>query len=178
MKRISHKLWMESVIGHDLTVPEAHELFDNSEREKYKRDEKLFDEGEEATSFFLIVSGDVAIEKRDENGRVVLISTLGPGSVIGEMSLLTRERRSASARVQTDEATLLTVDWAKLHSLLERNSQVGYKVVLALARLLAHRLKRINIKVAELTNHSSGIEGTKIEEFAKFKQKLFQDWSF
>ncbi len=174
---VNHRLWMTSVIGKELTDGEARELYMASKREAYKKDETLFREGDEAVAFFLIVSGDIDIEK-SSGGTVTQIAQLGTGSIVGEMSLLTHEKRGACARVATDEAVVLRVDWRDFERLLADDRAAAYKMMVALARLLAGRLKRINLKVADLMASSGPGEGQKLEEFADFKQKLMRDWSF
>lgn len=58
-------------------------------------------EGEAATSFFLVARGRVEVVRGD-----LVVSTLGPGSVFGEMALLSQAPRSATVRVR-DDADLL-----------------------------------------------------------------------
>jgi CRP/FNR family cyclic AMP-dependent transcriptional regulator len=175
---ISHELWTSSSIGRDLSDAEARELFLVSRRETYAQGETLFQEGDEAVAFFLIVDGEVGIEKSTDGGPV-LIASLEKGAVIGEMSLLIGEPRSAAARVRTGPATVLRIDWKDFQQLMNENRAAALKLVFSLARLLAHRLKQINLKVAELSVASQGATGAeKIEELAHFKAKLFKDWSF
>ena len=96
------------------------------------------------------------------------------------MSLLTSEKRGAGARVTSDGCVLLQVEWKAFEALLDDNRAAAFKLILAMARLLAGRLKRINLKVAELLTREgeTAEEHPKLEEFAKFKSKLLNDWSF
>lgn len=178
MTDVNADLWMKSVIGKDMTQSEANELFLASARESYQSNDFLFREHDEAHAFFLLVSGEVDIEKTNERKETTRITRLGPGAIIGEMSLLTSENRSASARVLHDDTTVLKVKWKEMDRMLQDDSFTAYKIMRALARLLAYRLKQINLKVVELHNKPMEGDGRKLEEFTKFKQKLFQDWSF
>lgn len=175
---VNHELWMKSVIGKELNEAEARELYMSSRRESYKKDDALFSEGDHAVALFLIVSGDVHIEKRGPTGNIATIAKLNAGSIVGEMSLLTHETRSAAARVASDECTTLRIQWSDFQQMLNNDSASAYKLIYALASLLAGRLKRINLKVAELQSTTAQGEGEKLEEFAKFKSKLMRDWSF
>ena len=66
----------------------------------YEEGETVFDEGDAGDSLFMIISGQVEVRKRfDEEDRVV--GTLGPGEYFGEMALLGRDPRSATARALT-----------------------------------------------------------------------------
>lgn len=59
--------------------------------------ETLLVEGEPGGGLFAILSGAVAIEKRAD-GDVLTITRLGPGEVVGEISLLTRRPATATVR--------------------------------------------------------------------------------
>lgn len=183
MSGISHELWMSSVLGQDLSDAEARELFLVSRRETYDEGKLIFAEGDPANSFFLIVDGAVDVEKSAKDGTAVAIASLDPGAVVGEMSLLIQEPRSAGARVKRGPATVLRVEWKDFQTLMNENRAASQKLVLALARLLAQRLKLINLRVAELTNEARAAPGAdkfaeKLDELARFKAKLFKDWNY
>ncbi len=64
--------------------------------------EVLLGEGDPGGHLYVIVSGAVDIEKRDQ-GETLTVTRLGPGDVVGEISLLTR--RPATATVRARERT-------------------------------------------------------------------------
>jgi CRP-like cAMP-binding protein len=176
---ISHLTWLKSVVGKDLTDAEARELFMISVRDRFARGDKLFEEGSEASALFLVADGEVDILKRLPDGSQHVLATHSGGAVVGEMSLLTREKRSASAIVRSTDATVLRVTWKDLEELLAREPAVAYKLMYALARVLAGRLKTINHRLADLAaTNADNNPHEQIEEFQAFKKKLFSDWSF
>jgi CRP-like cAMP-binding protein len=63
----------------------------------------LFREGDPGDGLFLVVSGEIEIIKRGPSGERSL-ARLGPGSVLGEMSLITTEARSATGRAASKAA--------------------------------------------------------------------------
>jgi NADH dehydrogenase len=66
----------------------------------YEPGETIFNEGDAGDSLFMVLSGRVEILKRfGPQARVV--RTLGPGEYFGEMALLGRHPRSATARALT-----------------------------------------------------------------------------
>jgi CRP-like cAMP-binding protein len=176
---ISHLTWLKSIVGKDLTDAEARELFMISHRERFVGGDHLFDEGEPAAALFLIADGEVDIVKKVVGTNPHTLATHGGGAIVGEMSLLTREQRSASAVIRSDDATVLRVTWKDLDQLLQREPAVAYKLMASLARMLAGRLKAVNTRLTELaakTPNNNPYE--QIEEFQAFKKKLFSDWSF
>ena len=176
---ISHQLWLKSVIGKDLTDGEARELFMISRREAFKKGERLFEEGEEPVALFLLAEGSVEITKKIGAGHTTTLATLSTGAIVGEMSLLTKEKRSAAAIVTTNSATALRVSWKDFEKLLGENPAVAYKMMHALSRVLASRLRNINMRLAEMAERNlNNAPHEQIEEFQTFKKKLFSDWSF
>jgi NADH:ubiquinone reductase (H+-translocating) len=81
----------------------------------YEEGEAVFNEGDTGDSLFMILSGQVEVLKRfGDEQRVV--GLLGPGEYFGEMALLGRDPRSASARALTplDVLVLPGSDFAAL----------------------------------------------------------------
>lgn len=176
---ISHVTWLKSVVGGDLSEAEARELFMISAREHFSRGDKLFDEGDAPDALFLLAEGEIEILKLLPDGSTHSLAVHGSSAVVGEMSLLTREQRSASAVVRSAVATVLRVTWKDFEALLKREPAVAYKLMYALARVLAGRLKAINNRITDMAartvNHNPHEQ---IEEFQAFKKRIFADWSF
>ncbi len=178
MSDVNHQLWLTSVVGKDLLEGEARELFMISRREHFARGERLFEEGQDAVALYLVAEGNVDIVKKTATGKALLAS-LSAGSIAGEMSLLTKEKRSASAIIVSERATALRISWKDFEELLGQNPAVAYKLMYALARLLASRLKNINARIVEMSERNlNNAPHEQIEEFAAFKDKLFSDFSF
>jgi CRP-like cAMP-binding protein len=70
---------------------------------KYKKGEQIIKQGDYGISIYIILNGHVEVFRETEGADVVL-STLGPGDIFGEMIFLNRgvEVRSASARALQD----------------------------------------------------------------------------
>ena len=90
----------------------------------------LIREGERGREFFVIVSGEVEVRRK---GRKV--ATLGPGSFVGEMALLSKIPRVATVTAVTPLDVLVITDRAFL-DLLEKSPSLAVKV----ARTLAERV--------------------------------------
>ena len=88
---------------------------------------QLIREGDRGREFFVVVSGDVEVER---GGRKV--GTLGPGSFFGEMALLSHAPRSATVTALTPLDVLVITDRAFV-ALLDRLPDIWLKVARALA---------------------------------------------
>ena len=86
--------------------------------------ETLFEQDEPGDSCFLIERGRVAVRHRDEVGRDILLAELGPGAILGEMSLLTGDPRSARA-VALEETAVIRIDHEAFGSVLKANPAIA-----------------------------------------------------
>ncbi len=68
-----------------------------AELQRYKPDEVLFNEGDEAAGLHVIRSGSVSVSRRI-GGRDIVTSYVAAGNYVGEMGLLGQSRRSATVR--------------------------------------------------------------------------------
>ncbi|USG66864.1 SLC13 family permease [Brevibacillus ruminantium] len=100
----------------------------------------LFRQGDPGDKLFLIKSGKLELfVEAPGGGSAQLISVLGEGDTLGEMAMLTREVRSATAVAATD-AELYIIDRETFEQLLvEQPSISGYFI-----RLLSKRLTTTN----------------------------------
>lgn len=127
-----------------LSTDEREELAGYLQKRKYRANEALFYEGDNGNHLFIIDSGRVSISSRSAEGREVLVALLGPGEIIGELSLLDGQPRSAEARaVEGTSAYVLSAD--ALEQCMKRYPSVSS----ALLRVLAGRLRRTDEAVAD-----------------------------
>ena len=101
----------------------------------YARDTPVFREGDLGDTMFAIKSGRVAIIV---NGSVV--DELGAGDIFGEMALLERQPRTASAVAQED-SELVEIDRTQFYLLVKQNPHFA----LQLLQLFSERLRRANV---------------------------------
>jgi CRP-like cAMP-binding protein len=90
----------------------------------------LIREGERGREFFVIISGEVEVRRKGRK-----MATLGPGSFVGEMALLSKIPRVATVTAITPLDTLVITDRAFVE-LLETTPALSVKV----ARTLAERV--------------------------------------
>jgi CRP-like cAMP-binding protein len=110
-------------------------LFDRStDTRHYGRGDIVFRAGEACDVMYAIVDGEVDILV---SGRVV--ETAGPGSVIGELALVTHHTRSATAQARSG-CTRAPVDKRTFDFLLEEHPTFA----LTIMHLIAERLERMN----------------------------------
>ncbi|NLO90430.1 MAG: cyclic nucleotide-binding domain-containing protein [Elusimicrobia bacterium] len=109
----------------------------------YLKDEVIFSEGDIGRALFIVVSGRVHIKRRTEAGEIVL-ATVNPGEIFGEMALLEEMPRTAGA-VAAEKAQVFMLYKCRLDSLLYEYPSIGVVVIHYLAQTLSARL-RANIE--------------------------------
>jgi CRP-like cAMP-binding protein/Fe-S-cluster-containing hydrogenase component 2/thioredoxin reductase len=110
---------LQSSFAPDAPFEELRTVAAGATLHRFRADEFLFREGDEADCLHLIRSGSIAIS-RQVGGREVVTSYVAAGNYVGEMGLLGRTRRSASARATVVTETV-SLDAASFDALLDRN---------------------------------------------------------
>jgi len=112
---------------------------------KIKKDEILFNEGETATSMFIVKKGAIKVLKMGYLGEIK-ISEVNPGEFVGEMAVVDGSPRSATAKAVVD-SELLELTSEKFNLLKKENPQVAIKIMDLLLRLLSIRLRITTLKM-------------------------------
>jgi len=112
-------------------------------------------EGSSADSFYIIRRGRVAITKRFEDGKDMVLAVHGEGEFFGEMALLDEGPRSASA-VAMEPTELLEISRSDFAVLLRRAPLLAYAMMRELSSrlrgtgsLLVSQLERKNAQLAK-----------------------------
>lgn len=109
----------------------------------------LMRQGERAEkeSMALILEGEVTVENEiASHGQGMVVSVLGPGSVIGELGLIDQSARSATCTATTD-LSLAVLPSDALTRLLADRPAVASRLLLAIAKHIADHLRETNRKL-------------------------------
>jgi hypothetical protein len=96
--------------------------------------------GETGTEMYMVVTGRVRVFDVRPDGSERILVVLGPGSVFGEMALVSREVRSASV-VAEMPSEVLRLDFEALERIRKRFPYTSAKLFRNLARVLSERLR-------------------------------------
>ncbi|MBR5951559.1 MAG: Crp/Fnr family transcriptional regulator [Actinomycetaceae bacterium] len=141
----------------DTTVLKAVPLFkDLSEEEidglaqlmaevTLKRGDTLFHEGDDGDRFYIVTEGKVKLSHTSDDGRENLLAVLGPGEVIGELSLFDLGKRSSTV-VAIAPTRLLALAHADMRRYLLEHTGLA----LSMLRELAGRLRHTNEQLTDL----------------------------
>ena len=109
-----------------------------------KAAEIVFNEGDIGDSFFVIVAGEMLVEKLS-NGRKVTLARLISGDCFGEMALVGNHVRSATVRATQDAVTMRFY-----RELVDANAESALVIYRNIARILASRLHESSEMLADL----------------------------
>ncbi|MDO5700148.1 MAG: Crp/Fnr family transcriptional regulator [Bowdeniella nasicola] len=110
-----------------------------------RRGEKLFNEGEEGDRLYLIVEGKMKLGHTSGDGRDNLIAVLGPGEMIGELTLFDPGPRSTTATAVA-ATRMMELEHSAMMVFLDAHPELAKHML----RALAQRLRRTNNALADL----------------------------
>ena len=125
-----------------LTEEQVTVLLDSSAERTFDGGETVVRQFDQKTDVMVVIEGRVLI--KSFGGET--IAELGPGSVVGEMSLVDEGPRSATAvSAGTSRVAVLSSD--RLKGLFEADSGLKAQVMENLARILCGRLRAANVQL-------------------------------
>ena len=117
--------------------------------QKVKKDSLLFAEGMPGELLYIILSGCVEIIKDTKDYGKIVLATLGANDIVGEMSLIDSEPRSATGRTRED-SVLLVIKKQSFNDILQSDPQIAAKVLRGLLKVISGRLRLTDKKIEEI----------------------------
>ena len=97
--------------------------------QKYKKDKVIFNTGDNDQRVFFIIEGEISIIKKEKE-----IEILNAGSYFGELSLLNKIPRVASAKVVSDWARIIIISDNQMRKILAEDHKVSMYFLSNMAR--------------------------------------------
>ncbi len=104
--RMLANLMRVSPILRAVAPQDRQALLERFETRHFEQGDVLVARGDEAEGLFLIASGHVEVIGEDDDGDMLRIAELGPGNVVGEISLVLRRPANATVRAATPAVAL------------------------------------------------------------------------
>jgi CRP-like cAMP-binding protein len=138
--------------------PLLERLLARSERVSRGENQLFFDEGEVGESFYVLLKGSAAVEKKS-GPHWVQLATVAPGDTFGEMTLIDDKVRSARVR-STAESVCLYFSGARLKDAPELLAGIYRNI----AKLQTRRLKAVNMEVVGFKSRDMQVSSSTVEE--------------
>jgi CRP-like cAMP-binding protein len=110
--------------------------------------ERLVVQGQEGSSLFVLADGELEVLLRRGDGEDVLVDTVGKGAVVGEMSLLTGEPRTATVRAR-DGAVVYEIGASQYAPILRAHPELVDVLAQLMVDRLRERRQRLDAREAE-----------------------------
>jgi CRP/FNR family transcriptional regulator len=121
-------------------------------------DAALFEQGDPAEYLYVVVSGEVVVNFKPEDGPLLTVAHIQPGGVVGWSAAL-GSRRYTSAAICRTYVQLLRVRGDDLRKLCTSHPETGILILDRLADVIAERLNSSHTMVVNLLRlglHNSG----------------------
>lgn len=112
---------------------------------RYKKGDVLFREGEDGDEMFIVQSAKVAIKKKVKDGSDTTLAVLEKGDFFGEMAILERLPRSASAEV-VEDGDLIKIDSEVFGDMIKANPEIAIRML----RKYSIRLRETNKQIESI----------------------------
>jgi CRP/FNR family transcriptional regulator, cyclic AMP receptor protein len=111
--------------------------------------QRLFDEGGQAASLWLIRSGQIALDLRVPGRDRLIVETLGPGDELGLSWLMPAAQWQFGAIAQATTA-VFELSSAAVTNLCESDHELGYQLTRRLLNTAISRLQAARIRILDL----------------------------
>lgn len=141
-------LVQKTFLFRELTFDETAKLAGAFQQRSYKQGDHIIEENAIGDGLYLIKKGQVKIVKADGK-KERLITELGEGELVGEMSLIEATMTSATV-VAKGAVDCLVLGRADLERMMRESTDFAAKVYKAFCYVLSDRLRRTSQELFEL----------------------------
>lgn len=131
----------------DLASSETEILTKHCTTRNYPANSILINEGDDTSSLYVIVEGEVKVFVNDEHGKEAILNIMGEGEYFGELALVDDAPRSASV-MTTKPTKVMIITKADFKRCLNDNPDMAYSLIRALSkqvRALTDSVKNLSL---------------------------------
>jgi CRP-like cAMP-binding protein len=129
---------------------QVRQLHERGVRRRFRKGQALFHQGGSSDRVVILLGGRVKVSTVTEEGREVVLAFRGPGDMLGELSAIDGEPRSATVEA-IEPVEALAVAASDFRSFLTANPEVA----LLLLQMLSRRLRDADRKRVEYAAHDT-----------------------
>jgi diguanylate cyclase (GGDEF)-like protein len=165
----------EVEIFTDLSPSEIGEIEGQLRQRRLKKDEILFNEGDEGQELFIVESGKLGVSVRTKDGTDLDVAEFGPGDFFGEMSIFEQEPRSATCYTKS-ASVLQSLHESNLLSLIENDPVPAMKIMRRMLSITRSRLDNTGSFLTEMVQWGEAARKRSItDELTGFFNRRYLD---
>lgn len=136
----------KTFLFHSFTEKELELLSASASLKKAGRGEQIFSEGNDATAFFIVISGKVKIFKLSTDGKEHTLHIHGPGELVAEAAIFDSMRYPASC-IALEDTVFVRVSRDEFLNLIRSYPELALKMMSGYSK----RLRQFVAKIEELS---------------------------
>lgn len=159
-EEVAARLLVTASALDDLTLADAFKVVAYMRPKRIAAGTVFIREGEvkQNDHMLLVLEGDVAVENELPGlQEAVVVSVIGPGHLIGEMGVLDGSPRSATCTATT-EVYAAVLSRTALMRLLRDEPRVGARLLLAISKRMADRLRETTRKLSTFAQMNKALQ--------------------
>jgi len=133
-------------IFRDLDKKELEIIQKHIFEQNVKKDSMLFMEDMPGEFLYIIMSGRVDIIKETMDKEKIVLASMGANEIIGEMSLIDSQPRSATG-VTSEDSVLLVINKQNFDEMLQSDPRIAAKLLIGLLKTVSGRLRIMDKKI-------------------------------
>jgi len=144
----------------ELSAADARQVVSHMHMQHFDAGDVVIREGEAVYNDFmaLVLDGEVTVEKSLAVAQEsIVVSVLGPGSLIGELGLVDNEPRSATCTA-TSDLLLAVLTREDMQQLMAEKQGVAARLLLAMAKRIADHLRDTTRKLITFAQVSKALQ--------------------
>lgn len=114
---------------------------------KYQEGELIFSQGEEATAFFIVLSGKIQIYKISREGKEMILHIFGPGDIFAEVPTFSGIPHYPANSLCMQDAEVLAIRGPEFRALVRQYPDMA----LSMLSVLAQRLHKFSELIEDLS---------------------------
>jgi len=159
------RLLAELELFEHVTEEDRASLAEFIDIRKLEAGETLFKTGEPGESLYIVRDGEVELFIRDTAGQKILLAIAGNGEVFGELALLDRGPRTATAMALTD-TELLELDREDLLLLFHKSPTAALRLLAAMSQMTRKADELLRTRVSRNPNEENEEKITALQRVA------------
>jgi len=152
------ELLRQSKLSGELDDEQVKVLAEHVTVQDLKDDEILCDEGQTDNAVHAIVSGAIAVAKRQPEGGMINLNVLTKGDLVGELAFMDGRPHYAALKAM-GPTRVLSLSREDLERMLDTHPRIVYRVMRSIFRVVHTILHRMGAQQSELTNYIYKLHG-------------------
>lgn len=153
---------------------------DKYEIKKYNKNSIIYLQNEKCNTFDIVLEGSVAVQRIDENGDVLTITTLSPGDIMGGNLVFSLNNQYPMTLISTNKCKILHIKKELMIELCQINREFLIILLQCLSDktlILADKVKLVSIKsirdkIFEFLNYESYMQQSNTINLSVTKKEL------